>query len=163
MPYFEWAHGYGKRFGLVRVDHETQVRTIQARERIPQAEHVTPPGCGPMPMSDDRHSSLPSSWTPSQQQQSGDVTRCLMPLTPAGSPRPRGGPAGVSRRRATRDDAPLQPLRCRRVVHPRPTHRDPGATDRPATRPNMARLVFRSRPPADLPHLGVFGRQSAMF
>ncbi|WP_406295958.1 hypothetical protein [Streptomyces sp. NBC_00624] len=53
MPYFEWAHGYGKRFGLVRVDHETQVRTIQARERIPQAEHMTPPGCGPMPMSDD--------------------------------------------------------------------------------------------------------------
>ncbi|MFF0105748.1 family 1 glycosylhydrolase [Streptomyces hirsutus] len=23
---FEWAHGYGKRFGIVRVDHDTQRR-----------------------------------------------------------------------------------------------------------------------------------------
>jgi beta-glucosidase len=27
---FEWAYGYAKRFGLVHVDYETQVRTIKA-------------------------------------------------------------------------------------------------------------------------------------
>ncbi|WP_336204504.1 GH1 family beta-glucosidase [Nonomuraea sp. LPB2021202275-12-8] len=27
MDNFEWAHGYAKRFGIVRVDHDTQVRT----------------------------------------------------------------------------------------------------------------------------------------
>jgi beta-glucosidase len=26
---FEWAEGYSKRFGIVRVDHETQRRTIK--------------------------------------------------------------------------------------------------------------------------------------
>ncbi len=26
---FEWAWGYGKRFGIVRVDYESQVRTIK--------------------------------------------------------------------------------------------------------------------------------------
>jgi beta-glucosidase len=26
---FEWAWGYGKRFGIVRVDYETQIRTIK--------------------------------------------------------------------------------------------------------------------------------------
>ena len=26
---FEWAHGYSKRFGLVHVDFETQVRTLK--------------------------------------------------------------------------------------------------------------------------------------
>jgi len=27
---FEWAYGYDKRFGLVRVDYDTQERTIKA-------------------------------------------------------------------------------------------------------------------------------------
>ena len=26
---FEWAYGYGKRFGIVHVDYDTQVRTIK--------------------------------------------------------------------------------------------------------------------------------------
>ena len=30
---FEWAYGYDKRFGLVRVDYETQQRTIKASGR----------------------------------------------------------------------------------------------------------------------------------
>jgi beta-glucosidase len=30
---FEWSHGYEKRFGLVRVDYETQVRTIKDSAR----------------------------------------------------------------------------------------------------------------------------------
>jgi beta-glucosidase len=30
---FEWAHGYDKRFGLVRVDYETQARTIKDSAR----------------------------------------------------------------------------------------------------------------------------------
>ena len=25
----EWAYGYGKRFGIVHVDHATQVRTLK--------------------------------------------------------------------------------------------------------------------------------------
>ncbi len=29
MDNFEWAWGYDKRFGLVRVDYETQVRTLK--------------------------------------------------------------------------------------------------------------------------------------
>jgi beta-glucosidase len=27
MDNFEWAYGYAKRFGIVRVDYETQTRT----------------------------------------------------------------------------------------------------------------------------------------
>jgi beta-glucosidase len=27
---FEWGYGYDKRFGLIRVDYETQARTIKA-------------------------------------------------------------------------------------------------------------------------------------
>ena len=27
---FEWAHGYERRFGIVRVDYETQLRTPKA-------------------------------------------------------------------------------------------------------------------------------------
>jgi beta-glucosidase len=30
---FEWAQGYGQRFGLVRVDYETQLRTVKASGR----------------------------------------------------------------------------------------------------------------------------------
>jgi beta-glucosidase len=30
---FEWAYGYDKRFGLVRVDYTTQERTIKASGR----------------------------------------------------------------------------------------------------------------------------------
>ena len=30
MDNFEWNWGYDKRFGLVRVDYETQVRTLKA-------------------------------------------------------------------------------------------------------------------------------------
>jgi beta-glucosidase len=30
---FEWAHGYDKRFGLVRVDYETQARTVKDSAR----------------------------------------------------------------------------------------------------------------------------------
>jgi beta-glucosidase len=26
---FEWSHGYTKRFGIIRVDYETQQRTIK--------------------------------------------------------------------------------------------------------------------------------------
>ncbi len=33
MDNFEWAHGYSKRFGLVRVDYETQARTIKQSGR----------------------------------------------------------------------------------------------------------------------------------
>lgn len=29
MDNFEWAHGYGKRFGIIHVDYDTQVRTIK--------------------------------------------------------------------------------------------------------------------------------------
>ncbi|WNF29800.1 GH1 family beta-glucosidase [Streptomyces sp. C11-1] len=29
MDNFEWAYGYGKRFGIVRVDYDTQVRTLK--------------------------------------------------------------------------------------------------------------------------------------
>ena len=30
---FEWAHGYGPRFGIVHVDYETQARTPRASAR----------------------------------------------------------------------------------------------------------------------------------
>ena len=30
---FEWAEGYSKRFGIVRVDYETQKRTVKASGR----------------------------------------------------------------------------------------------------------------------------------
>ena len=30
MDNFEWAYGYDKRFGIVRVDYETQTRTPKA-------------------------------------------------------------------------------------------------------------------------------------
>jgi beta-glucosidase len=33
MDNFEWAHGYGKRFGIVHVDYDTQVRTIKESGR----------------------------------------------------------------------------------------------------------------------------------
>jgi beta-glucosidase len=36
---FEWAEGYDKRFGLVRVDFDTQVRTPKASARW-FAEHI---------------------------------------------------------------------------------------------------------------------------
>ncbi|MFB7308361.1 family 1 glycosylhydrolase [Streptomyces sp. NPDC056192] len=29
MDNFEWPYGYGKRFGLVHVEYETQVRTVK--------------------------------------------------------------------------------------------------------------------------------------
>src|SRR5690349_24504422 len=29
MDNFEWGYGYAKRFGIVRVDYETQVRTVK--------------------------------------------------------------------------------------------------------------------------------------
>jgi beta-glucosidase len=29
MDNFEWAYGYDKRFGIVRVDYETQERTLK--------------------------------------------------------------------------------------------------------------------------------------
>jgi beta-glucosidase len=29
MDNFEWAHGYGQRFGFVYVDYQTQARTIK--------------------------------------------------------------------------------------------------------------------------------------
>jgi beta-glucosidase len=31
---FEWSHGYTKRFGIVHVDYETQVRTIKSSGRF---------------------------------------------------------------------------------------------------------------------------------
>merc|ERR1712037_356301 len=34
MDNFEWAEGYSKRFGLVRVDYATQKRTIKASGRF---------------------------------------------------------------------------------------------------------------------------------
>ena len=33
MDNFEWAHGYDKRFGLIHVDYETQVRTLKESAR----------------------------------------------------------------------------------------------------------------------------------
>lgn len=29
MDNFEWAYGYDKRFGIVRVDYDTQLRTLK--------------------------------------------------------------------------------------------------------------------------------------
>ena len=31
---FEWAYGYGKRFGLVRVDYDTQQRTPKSSAKV---------------------------------------------------------------------------------------------------------------------------------
>merc|ERR1712232_1338807 len=31
---FEWAHGYSKRFGIVHIDYETQVRTVKASGKL---------------------------------------------------------------------------------------------------------------------------------
>jgi beta-glucosidase len=43
---FEWAYGYAKRFGIVHVDYDTQVRTIKDSgleyARIIAAQHATP-------------------------------------------------------------------------------------------------------------------------
>ena len=33
MDNFEWAYGYDKRFGLIRVDYDTQQRTIKTSGR----------------------------------------------------------------------------------------------------------------------------------
>ena len=41
MDNFEWAWGYDKRFGLVRVDYDTQVRTVKASGRFYQAVTTT--------------------------------------------------------------------------------------------------------------------------
>jgi beta-glucosidase len=51
MDNFEWAHGYAKRFGIVRVDHDTQVRTwkdsahwyrdVVAANALPATDQVT--------------------------------------------------------------------------------------------------------------------------
>ena len=42
---FEWAYGYDKRFGIVHVDYDTQVRTVKdsGREyaRIIAADHAS--------------------------------------------------------------------------------------------------------------------------
>jgi beta-glucosidase len=44
---FEWAHGYGKRFGLVHVDYATQRRTPKASARwyadVARSSRLTPP------------------------------------------------------------------------------------------------------------------------
>ena len=37
MDNFEWAWGYDKRFGLVRVDYESQVRTVKSSGRLYQS------------------------------------------------------------------------------------------------------------------------------
>jgi beta-glucosidase len=34
MDNFEWAYGYSKRFGVTRVDFDTQVRTIKDSGRF---------------------------------------------------------------------------------------------------------------------------------
>ena len=49
MDNFEWAWGYDKRFGLVRVDYETQERTVKASGRLYQsiiAARSVPPAAG---------------------------------------------------------------------------------------------------------------------
>lgn len=49
MDNFEWAWGYDKRFGLVRVDYETQTRTVKASGRLYQsiiAARSVPPTAG---------------------------------------------------------------------------------------------------------------------
>ena len=33
MDNFEWAYGYSKRFGIVRVDYDTQERTVKDSAR----------------------------------------------------------------------------------------------------------------------------------
>ncbi len=49
MDNFEWAWGYDKRFGLVRVDYDSQVRTVKASGRLYQsiiAARSVPPTAG---------------------------------------------------------------------------------------------------------------------
>lgn len=49
MDNFEWAWGYDKRFGLVRVDYETQERTVKSSGRLYQsiiAARSVPPAAG---------------------------------------------------------------------------------------------------------------------
>lgn len=52
MDNFEWAWGYDKRFGLVRVDYETQRRTVKRSGRLYQAMiagRSVPPALEPRP------------------------------------------------------------------------------------------------------------------
>ncbi|MGV3733006.1 MAG: glycoside hydrolase family 1 protein [Microcella sp.] len=52
MDNFEWAWGYDKRFGLVRVDYETQRRTVKRSGRLYQAiiaGRSVPPALEPRP------------------------------------------------------------------------------------------------------------------
>jgi beta-glucosidase len=50
---FEWAWGYAKRFGIVRVDYDTQVRTPKASAldlaRTIATRHLLPP-VAPVPL-----------------------------------------------------------------------------------------------------------------
>ena len=44
MDNFEWAYGYDKRFGIVRVDYETQERTPKAECPVAPGHHRPRPG-----------------------------------------------------------------------------------------------------------------------
>ena len=42
---FEWAYGYDRRFGIIRVDYDTQERTWKdSAALVPRPDHRTPPG-----------------------------------------------------------------------------------------------------------------------